>query len=256
MQSKFLPVFALLCLLFFQNNLFGQTPNLGAASTFALFTSSGAFDNVGPTTIVGDIGSNTDPVTGFPPGTVVGTIFSADPTTALVATDVASAYAFLNAQTCGAVLGVTLGGGQVLTPNIYCTGAATTLDGDLTLDAGGDPTAIFILQIDGALTTGPASHVLLINGAASCNVYWQVSGEFTVGNNATFIGTMLGGGAINLNPGSILFGRALTTAGAISTASNAVSLSQCGPPDVTCPANVNVSCASEVPVPDLHCFWN
>lgn len=51
------------------------------------------------------------------------------------------------------VIGTTLGNNQVLTPNIYCLGAASSLNGDLILDGEGDPNAIFIFKINGALST-------------------------------------------------------------------------------------------------------
>ncbi|MCB9347570.1 MAG: DUF3494 domain-containing protein [Lewinellaceae bacterium] len=54
----------------------------------------------------------------------------------------------------------------MLTPDVYILGAASTLDGDLILNAEGNPDAIFIFQIDGAATT-VGSMVTLINGASS-----------------------------------------------------------------------------------------
>ena len=53
-------------------------PPLGAASSFVLFTSVGAFDNVGPSVIRGDIGTNAGAFSGFPPGVVTGSIHVAN----------------------------------------------------------------------------------------------------------------------------------------------------------------------------------
>jgi lipoprotein-anchoring transpeptidase ErfK/SrfK len=50
----------------------------------------------------------------------------------------------------------------------------------VTLNAQGDPNAVFIFQI-GSLTTGSNTSVLLINGAQACNVFWQVGSSVTLG---------------------------------------------------------------------------
>jgi hypothetical protein len=103
--------------------------------------------------VTGDIGTNVGAFTGFPPGIVIGAIHVADVVSAQAATDVMEAYGDLSAMTCGTVIGTTLGSGQILTPDIYCLGAASTLNGDLLLDGQCDPDAVFIFKIDGALAT-------------------------------------------------------------------------------------------------------
>ena len=203
---------------------YGQAPDLGVASSFAVFTAVGAFSNDGATVVTGDIGTNVGSFTGFPPGTVIGQIHVADVISAAAATDVQEAYAFLDALTCGTVIGVTLGNGQILTPDIYCIGAAATINGNLVLDAQGDPDAIFIFQIDGALGTSTLSSVTLINGASICNVYWQVNGAFTLGEGSVFRGTLIANGAIHLLEGSSLEGRALSQSGAIDLHNNIVNI--------------------------------
>ncbi len=162
--------------------VFSQTPDLGAAAPFALFTAAGAFNGDVGSSVVGDIGTNIGAFT--PPGTIVGQIHVADLVSAQAAADVSTAYGYLSTLTCGGVLGVTLGNGQLLTPNIYCTGAASTLNGALTLDGQGNPNALFIFQIDGAFATNVNSTVTLINGASLCNVYWQVNGHGSTANFA------------------------------------------------------------------------
>jgi hypothetical protein len=202
---------------------FGQAPDLGAAASFALFTSVGAFGNTGTSFIIGDIGSNSASVTGFPPGTIIGTIYNPPNTTlAQAALDVDDAYSDLFGRTCGATLGTPFGNGQILTPGIYCQGSAATLNGDLTLDGGGNPNALFIIQIDGALTIGAFSTVTLINSASLCNVYWQINGQFDLGDGSVFRGTAIVNGAIHLLGNSSLFGRGLSRTGAISLANNIV----------------------------------
>jgi hypothetical protein len=170
----------------------GQAPNLGATSDFALFTASGAFNNVSAATVVtGDVGTNVGAFNAFPPGILNGSIHVADVVTAQAATDVLTAYSYLDGLTCGLVIGTTMGNGQILTPNIYCIGAAATINGNLVLDAMGDPNAIFIFQIDGALSTTTLSSITLINSASLCNVFWQINGAVSLGVNSVFTGTIL-----------------------------------------------------------------
>jgi hypothetical protein len=67
--------------------------------------------------------------------------------------------------------------------------------GDLTLDAQGDPNAVWVFQMATTLTVGgpgaafPQS-VILANGAQPKNVYWQVGSAATI--NAAGGGTMVG----------------------------------------------------------------
>jgi len=223
MKTKLLHIVTFIALLYFPNVNFGQAPNLGTASTFALYTSAGAFDNVGAATYVtGDVGTNIGAFNAFPTGTLAGQMHVVDATSAEAATDVDVAYNYLSGITGGTVIGTTLGGGQILTPNIYDLGAAATLNGDLILDGGGDPNALFIFQVDGVLSTGTFSNVNLINSASLFNVYWQINGKFDLGENSVFRGTIVANGAITLWESSSLFGRGLTRAGAISLHNNKV----------------------------------
>jgi hypothetical protein len=55
-------------LLLFSKLSFAQVPDFGAASGFAVFSSAGAFANVGATTVTGDVGNNAGAFTAFPQG--------------------------------------------------------------------------------------------------------------------------------------------------------------------------------------------
>lgn len=209
-------VHAFFCLLFTSAISMAQAPDLASCSNFAFFTAAGAFTNTGSTMITGDVGTHVGLFTGFPPGNILGSIHVADAVTAQAAIDVAEAYASLQSNTCGAVFATTIPDGTILSPNIYCLGAASTLSGNLTLDAVGDPNAVFIFQIDGAFSTSTFSNVILTNSASWENVYWQVNGEFILGDGSNFKGTVIAEGAITLLEGSAIEGRALSTAGAIS----------------------------------------
>ena len=74
-------------------------------------------------------------------------------------------------------------GGRTLTPGVYRTGSVPSLGltGNVTLDAQGDPSAVFIFQVESTLTTATDSSVSLINGAQACNVYWQIGSSATLG---------------------------------------------------------------------------
>jgi len=249
MKGKHLLFAALIPLLFFSNKMYAQAPDLGVAATFALFTADGAFNGDPATSIIGDIGTNVGAFT--PPGFHVGQVHLADPVSAQAAADVAIAYGFLAGLTCGSVLTTPLGNSQTLLPNIYCIGTAAVLNADLILDGGGDPGAIFIFQINGALSTNPFSNIILINGANLCNVYWQINGALNVGGNTLFQGTVIAEGAINLAGGAIFNGRGLSTAGAISTSANSVTLDDAClcMLDVTCPdpSGGSFECIGDIP---------
>ncbi|WP_210513945.1 ice-binding family protein [Hymenobacter terricola] len=194
-------------------------PALGAASSFAMFTAVGAFDNVGPSVIKGDIGTNAGAFSGFPLGVVMGSIHVADIVSTQAATDVQTAFSYMSTIPCVvplAVYGGPVSNPQVLIPGSYCVGAATTLAGNLILDAQNNPNALFFLRVSGALTTAASSTVTLINGASAANVYWQVTGRVDLGQNSVFRGTLLVDGAINLIQGASLIGRGLSRGGAIT----------------------------------------
>lgn len=98
------------------------------------------------------------------------------------------------------------------------SGAATFTD-SLYLNAQGNPDAVFVIKINGALTTSTYSKVKLINGAQAQNVYWKIEGAVTINNYSTFCGTIICNNAAlgAVNTGVTLNGRALTTNGALST---------------------------------------
>lgn len=223
MKNRLLIMLSAFLLIFMPNVSFAQAPDLGITSSFALFTAVGSFDNTGATIVTGDVGTNVGAFTGFPdPGTIIGETHVVDPVSVQAAIDVDVAYSYLFAVTNGPVLGTTLGNNQVLTPNVYALGGASSLNGDLILDGEGDPNAIFIFKIDGALSTSTFSNIILINSASMCNVYWQINGKFELGENSVFRGTVIANGDIMLLEGASLFGRGLSREGAISLHNNIV----------------------------------
>ncbi len=217
-------LFVVLSLISLPNPIFGQAPALGTASDFAVFTAIGAFGNSGTSSITGDVGTQAGEFSGFPPGTLVGNIHVADTVSYQVSLDVNTAYNNMAEITCGIVLGTTLGNNQTLTPDVYCLGAASVLNGNLTLDGNGDSNALFILKINGALTTNSLSKVILINSVLASNVYWSINGEFVAGDSSLFKGTLLVNGAISFLDYSSLEGRALSRQGAITLSNNLIEI--------------------------------
>jgi len=99
--------------------LFATAPGLGTAGSFAVLGGS-AVTNTGPTIVTGDLGvSPGTAVTGFPPGSVIGTIHSADAVALQAQSDVTTAYNDLASQACNPALTGQDLGGLTLTPGVY-----------------------------------------------------------------------------------------------------------------------------------------
>ena len=207
-----------------------QTPNLGATASFSAFTASGAVGNTGTAPrINGDVGTANGAITGFGLGQVTGIAHSNDGLAAQAALDVRAAYADLGQRACGTTL-TTLGGNpQTLIPGVYCTAGAVALTGSLVLDAQGDPDALFIFKIVGALTSVPDATVTLVNGASSHNVFWYVVGAVALAAPTTFQGAVICDGAVSLADGVIMEGQAFSVLGAIALYNNVITANPAAP---------------------------
>jgi uncharacterized repeat protein (TIGR01451 family) len=207
----------------------GTAPSLGTASSFAVLGGS-TVTNTGPSIVVGDLGvSPGSAVVGFPPGVVVGGVIHAADAVALAAqADNVTAYNNLAGQACDTNLtGMDLGG-MTLVPGVYCFSTSAFLSaGILTLDAGGDPDAVFIFKIGSTLITGSATSVLMINGAQACNVFWQVGSSATLGTTTAFAGNILALASVTLTTGATLLGRAFAQVGAVTMDSNVITRADC-----------------------------
>jgi hypothetical protein len=202
----------------------GQAPvALGSASTFAVLAAS-TVTSTGATTVNGDLGlSPGTAVTGFPPGTVNGTIHAADAAAALAQQDLTTAYNDAAGRTVGAILVAGNLGGQTLTPGLYkSTSSLEISSGDLTLDAQGDANAVFIFQMASTLTTTTGRQVILSNGAKAANVFWQVGSSATLGTSSVFKGNILALASITVTTGAIAEGRLLARTGAVTLDSNVI----------------------------------
>lgn len=232
-RTFLLAVFAVLLVLPFSGFLFFSTSYsvpLGTASSFAVLAGS-TVTNTGSSTVVGSVGvyAGTS-VTGFPPGVVTGgTIHQADATAKQAQSDNTAAYLSLKGQSCPAtnvLTGKDLGG-LTLTAGVYCFTSSAQLTGTLTLNAQGDPNALFIFQIASTLTTASGSSVVVTNGGNKCNAFWQVGSSATLGTTTAFAGSILALASITLNHGASVSGRVLAQTGAVTMDTNHVDSSMC-----------------------------
>ncbi|TCC88497.1 DUF3494 domain-containing protein [Pedobacter frigiditerrae] len=216
---------------------------LGSVSLFGAFGGNAGITNMGLNTVInnGSIGTTAAStlITGFHDGTtadiytetplnkgnVTGRIYTAPPAPgnaisfAMATQGLADATVAYNsispaAKPGGSDPGAGELGGLTLAPGIYKSASGTfkITNGNLTLDAQGNPNAEWIFQTAAGLTVGVAGpagarSVTLINGGLAKNVYWYV------GSSAT----------INAAGGGIMTGNIISTAGiTFSTAGNAV----------------------------------
>ncbi len=196
---------------------------LGSATNFAVLGGS-TVTNTGPTVLTGDLGVwPGTAITGFPPGIVNGATHAGDAVAQQAQSDVTAAYNALAGMSLTADMsGVDLGG-FTLTPGVYFFSSSAQLTGSLTLDAQGNSAALFVFQIGSTLTTASSSTVAVINGAYTCNVYWQVGSSATLGTDTAFQGNILALTSITLNTrAALLNGRALARNGAVTMDSNTV----------------------------------
>lgn len=243
MRNKLLLAITALSLLAFPTINSAQAPNLGTTANFALFSSNGAVTNVGISHIAGNVGTNSGSSTGF--GNVNGGMHDNDLVSAQASADLLLAYNQLNTTIPLFFPSPLLGNGDTLIASVYETAGATTLNGDLYLDAEGDSNAVFILRIQGPLSTSAGSKVKLINGALACNVYWKVEGLVSMASGTTMRGTVVANNAaINMNANDTLEGRALSTAGAVSVDGVLVyTPAGCGSPVLSGPTAPNMGSA-------------
>jgi LPXTG-motif cell wall-anchored protein len=205
-----------------------QAPvGLGTSASFAVLAGT-TVTNTGPSVISGDVGvSPGTAITGFPPGIVNnGTIHAADAVAAQAQADLTTAYNDAAGRSTTATVTADLAG-QTLVSGVY-TGATLGLTGTVTLDAQGDPNAVFIFQAASTLITASSSVVALTNGADACNVYWQVGSSATLGTTSTFVGTVLALTSITATTSATINGRLLARNGAVTLDSNIITNSACG----------------------------
>ncbi len=205
---------------------------LGTAARFGILAGVGVSNQAGFSVInnmdVGIYPGVRSSVTGFPPATIVnGAIYASDditppgtPAMLLQAkTDLTNAY--LAAEGASSPAPVTVSGdlgGQTLAPGIYkSTSTLSVGNGNLTLDAQGNPNAFWIFQIASAFTTvgGAGGNIILAGGARADNIFWQTGSSATIGDYTSFQGNILALTSITMNSHATAVGRMLARNGAV-----------------------------------------
>ncbi|GAB3490630.1 hypothetical protein GCM10027399_07880 [Curvibacter fontanus] len=190
----------------------GASPTLGAAATYGVFASNAAVTLAVDSSVTGDVGLNpagacNNCVVGV---TVLnGVVHNGDQAAIDAQAAFGAAYVdaanratnacaivdgeLANAQ--AACAGVT--NGPVYAPGLYRTASPIGVGSNftITLDAKGNPDAVFIFQTGAAITTGTRSAVVLAGGAQAKNVWWMAGSAATLGVSSTFKGTVIANGA-------------------------------------------------------------
>ncbi|MBA3663071.1 MAG: DUF3494 domain-containing protein [Bacteroidetes bacterium] len=203
------------------------SPSLASAACYAIFSGNGPVTNTGNTYANGDVGTNVGLTTGYNPLNVTAIHPTPDGSTGACASDLLNAYNYLNTLPYDIELLYPAQFGQslVLTPHTYVMNAAAMLVDTLFLDGAGNANAVFVIKINGTLSTSTFAKVILKNGIVAKNVFWCVNGAVNINDFTTFVGTIIANnGAMSLNKGVTLTGRALTTNGSVGTDSIKVTM--------------------------------
>jgi len=115
-----------------------------------------------------------------------------------------------------------------LTPGVYNSISGTfQITGTLTLDAQGDPSAVFIFQTASTLVTASSSSVSLINSALPCKVFWKVGSSATLGTDSQFVGHLFALTSITANTGAVIRGQLLARNGSVTLDHNTITNNVC-----------------------------
>jgi hypothetical protein len=196
---------------------------LGASATFSALAGTSVV-STGATTLSGAIGvSPGTTLTGFPPGVYAGARHVGDVAAATAQSDLLAAIEDALTREPHTRIAGNLGG-QTFHVGVHRTATATALalTGTVTLDAEGNPDAVFIFVTDAAFDTAAASRVALTNGAQASNVFWVADGAMGAGANSFLSGSVLARGSVTLGAetaltGQVLSRAAVTMAGAVVT---------------------------------------
>jgi hypothetical protein len=82
----------------------------------------------------------------------------------------------------------------------------------VTLDAQGDPDAVFLFQTDTTMLLGADCKIILVNGAKAENVVWTVGAALTIGADVHFQGSILAGAAVTIGATAAVEGSVIALA--------------------------------------------
>jgi ice-binding like protein len=213
--------------LLFASSALGATATvgLGSAASFSVLAGS-TVTNTGPTTMFGDLG--------LYPGTsvagephVLGQTHVDDQVAIEAKNALTTAYTNAESRPPSGSAGTQLAG-QSFSPGVYNASESLLLSsGSVTLNAEGNPNAVFIFQVDSTLITGSNTTVSLVNGAQACNVFWQVGSSATLGSGTHFVGTIMASASITANTAATIHGRLLAQTAAVTLEDNTITTSNC-----------------------------
>jgi predicted acyltransferase (DUF342 family) len=112
---------------------------------------------------------------------------------------------------------------MILGPGLYNAAGAISLTGILILDAGGDPNAVWYININAAFTTAANSqiNVDLVAGGQTANVYWIVTGAASFAAGSAVVGNIVADGAVALGADATVEGSIASVLGAVSLGAGA-----------------------------------
>jgi hypothetical protein len=220
-------VVALISTLLFVGSAIAATAKVGLATAESYSVLGGStVTNTGPTTMFGDLGlAPGSSITGAPH--VLGATHVDDAVAIGAKNSLTTAYNDAASRPSNGSAGTDLAG-QVFLPGVRTASSSLLLSsGSVTLDAQGDPGAVFIFKIGSTLITGSNTSVALINGAQACNVFWQVGSSATLGTGTQFVGTVMANASIAAKTAATIHGRLLARIGAVTLDTNTITTSSC-----------------------------
>ena len=196
----------------------------GACSISMRLLAYSGITNTGSSVITGDIGVfHTDSITGFPPGTVSGTIHHLDAAASAAAAAAQALYTSYSTHSATAIPAVL--DGQSLGPGYYGTGAAS-LDGGGALTLTGSASDLFVITCASTLVTGSSGTpvITLAGGAVASNVYWIVGSSATInsGHAGTFYGNVIAQASCTDTLGGTIHGSLTALNGAVTLSAASV----------------------------------
>lgn len=248
----------------FSTDNIANGPTLGTASMFGAFGGTAGVTNQGINTVVNGAIATTavsTAVTGFHDATaiytetplnvgqVTGGIFSAPPTPGTATSFAIATQALADANTAYLSIspasmpgGLDPGAGELgaltLAPGVYksASGTFNISNGNLTLDAQGNPNAIWIFQAESGLTVGiagptGAKSIILTGGAQANNVYWYVGSAATINaaGGGVMVGTILANSGVTFSTAgnavqTVLNGRALSLIASVTMVNTTINV--------------------------------
>ena len=249
----------------FRTTTIPHAPILGSASIFGAFGGNAGVTNQGLSTVInnGSIATTAAStlVTGFHDsnaiytetplnvGNVTGDVYTAPPSPGTATSFAVATLGLIDANTTYNSIspssmpgGIDPGsgelGGLTLVPGVYKSASGTfkITNGDLTLDAQGDPNAVWIFQTSAGLTVGiagptGAKSVNMINGALPKNVFWYVGSAATINGagGGIMVGTIIARSGVTFSTAgntvqTVLNGRAISLIASVTMVNTTINV--------------------------------